>query len=178
MKKCDSITLVKKCIVDALTQLMQEKDFDKISVTELCDRAGVSRMTYYRYFETKNDVIKEHLKYIAQKFQKDFQNWKEKNTTNGKVLIQFIFAYFKKYSGFINAIRKANLTEYVLKFFNTYLENVTKAVKKDTGYIYKIYGFAGALYNIYMKWLDNGMKESVREMADNFYRTNRFLLDV
>ena len=40
-------------IVTARLQLMQKKAFDRIYITELCRKAGVSRMSFYRYFESK-----------------------------------------------------------------------------------------------------------------------------
>jgi len=63
-------TLVKKCIVDALLLLMNEKDFDEISITEICNKAGVSRMAYYRNYYTKKDIIIEYLKDIAADLKK------------------------------------------------------------------------------------------------------------
>ena len=58
--KKEPTTLVKKCIVDALLILMNEKDFDDISITEICNKAGVSRMAYYRNYYTKKDIILEY----------------------------------------------------------------------------------------------------------------------
>ena len=34
-------------IITAMLQLMQKKAFDHISITELCRKAGVSRMSFY-----------------------------------------------------------------------------------------------------------------------------------
>ena len=49
-EKKGSNTLIKKCIVDALISLMNEKAFDDITITEICTKACVSRMTYYRNY--------------------------------------------------------------------------------------------------------------------------------
>lgn len=37
----------KKVIIDALTQLMAEKDFDQITINEIAVRANVNRGTVY-----------------------------------------------------------------------------------------------------------------------------------
>ena len=68
--KKETTTLVKKCIVDSLLLLMNEKDFDEITITEICNKAGVSRMTYYRNYYNKYDIIIEYLKDIAEDFKK------------------------------------------------------------------------------------------------------------
>ena len=74
--KKEPTTLVKKCIVDALLILMNEKDFDDISITEICNKAGVSRMAYYRNYYTKKDIILEYLKDIGEDFKKESHKWK------------------------------------------------------------------------------------------------------
>lgn len=42
---------------DALFRLMKEKPLERISVTELCRMAKLDRATFYRSFETKDDVL-------------------------------------------------------------------------------------------------------------------------
>ena len=39
---------LKECLSDALIQLMREKDFEKISIKEIADTAGVGRATWFR----------------------------------------------------------------------------------------------------------------------------------
>jgi len=36
-----------KLLLDALNELLAEKEFKDISVSELCSRSGVSRQTFY-----------------------------------------------------------------------------------------------------------------------------------
>lgn len=44
------------CITKALVKLTQEKALSSISVTELCQAAGVSRMAFYRNYRSKEEV--------------------------------------------------------------------------------------------------------------------------
>jgi AcrR family transcriptional regulator len=44
-------TKAEKNIVNAFLRLYQEKDLNEITVKEICQRAGVSRVTFYTYFE-------------------------------------------------------------------------------------------------------------------------------
>ena len=55
-------------IITALLQLMQKKAFDRISITELCRKAGVSRMSFYRNFESKEAVLKKWCARITDRF--------------------------------------------------------------------------------------------------------------
>ena len=175
-EKKESTTLVKKCIVDALLILMNEKEFDDISITEICNKAGVSRMAYYRNYYTKKDIIIEYLKDIASDFKKESHSWQEKNEYTNKNVIRFLFTYFKKYAYFIRTLRNANLSGLLQEYLNYYLENETNTfIKNNTYEKYHMYSYSGALYNVYMKWLDNNMEESIDEMAEIFCKANLYI---
>lgn len=52
-----SSQLYQEFIVNAFLELAKEKKISKITITELCERADVSRRTFYRHFEKKEDVV-------------------------------------------------------------------------------------------------------------------------
>ena len=54
----------KERIRTALIELLLEKPIDKVTVTEVVERAGVSRVTYYRSFYSLHEVIDEALEAI------------------------------------------------------------------------------------------------------------------
>ena len=56
-KKNPSNLLARKCIATALSQLLKEKSFSSITVSELTKKAGVSSMTYYRNYSSKEDIF-------------------------------------------------------------------------------------------------------------------------
>ncbi|HEY9088420.1 MAG TPA: TetR/AcrR family transcriptional regulator [Anaerolineaceae bacterium] len=45
----------------ALLALMREKDYQKITVAEITDRAGLSRPTFYLHYKSKDEVLVDHL---------------------------------------------------------------------------------------------------------------------
>ena len=60
--------IVTESITLALIQLMEKKDFHDISITELTKRAGVGRVSFYRNFEDKTDVLRKYLNDIQYEF--------------------------------------------------------------------------------------------------------------
>lgn len=44
--------------VGALKQLMAEKQYEKISIMDICKKADLSRQTFYNLFESKEDVLR------------------------------------------------------------------------------------------------------------------------
>ncbi|MDO4323819.1 MAG: TetR/AcrR family transcriptional regulator [Lachnospiraceae bacterium] len=44
-------------LVNALLDLMESKPYSKITVKDICQKADLSRQTFYNFFETKDDII-------------------------------------------------------------------------------------------------------------------------
>lgn len=53
--------IAKECIVSALLKLIYEKPLSTITISELTKKAGVSRMTFYRNYDSKEEVFIGHL---------------------------------------------------------------------------------------------------------------------
>ena len=47
----------KKALTDAMKQLMKEKAFEKISVTDICECCGMNRKSFYYHFKDKYDLV-------------------------------------------------------------------------------------------------------------------------
>lgn len=62
---------VKTSIINALIDLMKEKSFDAISVSEITARAGVSRVSYYRNFDSKEDILIGSLNDLMARFTEE-----------------------------------------------------------------------------------------------------------
>ena len=51
--------IVCESLREALIILMNEKNYYKISICELCEKAGVSRMAFYNNYKSKDDLLRE-----------------------------------------------------------------------------------------------------------------------
>lgn len=52
----------------AFLSLLEKKDFEYISIKEVCEHAGVNRSTFYLHYETTRDLLGETLEYINSQF--------------------------------------------------------------------------------------------------------------
>ena len=52
---------------EALITLLEKKDFEYITIKEICDTAGVNRSTFYLHYENTSDLLKETTRYIVDK---------------------------------------------------------------------------------------------------------------
>lgn len=57
-----------KLLVDAFEELLNEKPYQEISISEICERSTVRRATFYRHFEDKQDFFRYYLTTFTDKF--------------------------------------------------------------------------------------------------------------
>lgn len=49
----------KECFSKALQELMVKEDIDRITVKDICDRAGFPRETFYYHYRDKEDFLEK-----------------------------------------------------------------------------------------------------------------------
>ena len=52
---------------EALITLLEKKDFEYITIKEICEMAGVNRSTFYLHYENTSDLLRETTRYIIDK---------------------------------------------------------------------------------------------------------------
>ena len=52
----------------ALIELLNKKDYEFITIKELCKKAGVNRSTFYLHYDTINDLLYETIDNTNKKF--------------------------------------------------------------------------------------------------------------
>lgn len=66
----------------ALVSLLAEKDFEFITIKEICERAGVNRSTFYLHYETISDLLSEAIEEMLKQFTKEFPQKSEEFVPN------------------------------------------------------------------------------------------------
>lgn len=56
-KENQRIALTKRMLQEGLLNLLETKDLDKISVTELCRVSGINRATFYNHYSSPEDLL-------------------------------------------------------------------------------------------------------------------------
>ena len=78
-------SLFVESVVEGLWELLEDKSFEKISVSELVERAGIDRVSFYRNFSNKEEELKRSFNMELQAWlserQIDLSDW-----TDGQLL--------------------------------------------------------------------------------------------
>ena len=61
----------KKRIIEVALELINEKGFDNVSVSEITKAAGVSKGAFYIHFESKEDLIEKQINYFYDDLKLD-----------------------------------------------------------------------------------------------------------
>jgi len=51
---------------EALICLLEKKDFEYITIKEICQEAGVNRSTFYLHYENTRDLLEETVEYLVK----------------------------------------------------------------------------------------------------------------
>ena len=151
------------CLEAALIELMKDVDFEKISVVDICEKAGITRRIFYRLFETKQDCL---LAAIDHKIV-EAELYRSKLGYNGFCQI---LEYVKEQKDFFSALRKSNQ-------MGLYMERVLDNLNRENVHakhlmgiygsddnellVFNISGFIGMMFY----WIDTDFECSIEHMA-------------
>ncbi|MCQ2534773.1 MAG: TetR/AcrR family transcriptional regulator [Clostridia bacterium] len=159
--------LVVDSITEALFQLMEEKPFSEIKITELINKAGIARSTYYRNFDSKEDIVKLFFKSIFDEFHSIHPVESIENHYSPE-FIKHILEYLPQYKEKIKVLNKAGISSYYLEMLNQYLLKLYIKPGMSADSIFHIYTIAGAEYNLIFNWY-------VTEEVDNIEAMRSFV---
>ena len=150
---------VAQYITNSLFELMKAKPYNDISITEITAKAKVNRVSFYRNFTSKEDIIDKWIKTTTQNFLSKSDISYQKDST----LDYFtkLFTHLEKYKTEAMLIYKANLFNLLKNEFDNNLINLHKKEYSN----YKSYFLAGGIFNVYYFWLINGCKETPHQVA-------------
>ena len=157
----ESKKITKESIVTAVVLLCAEKPFEKITVTEIVRKAGVSRTAFYRNYDSKEDVLKELGAGVINKLN-DFFDGKKYNH-NGNALLVDLLNNIKKNASTVALLLNSNQILFEILCGQTYLE---KFLPQDTSE--RIYGtivIETMIKKVIIEWFKAGMKESPEYIA-------------
>ena len=151
----------RNCLSQALIELLAEHEFEEISIQDIVNKAGFSRMAYYRNFKNKDEVIDYALDNVFNAFIK------ESNLSFKRMGIeQFFETLFKWFA----TNEMVNLTKMLIKrrlIGHMYSQFIKRAqggfIPNQSHYVYDY--IAGGIFAVYISWISSGSKETPEEIA-------------
>lgn len=174
------ILKTKSEIKQALTELMDEKRFEAITVRDLTERANINRGTFYLHYQDKYDLLEQCEDEIIKNILENIHDLQVQDLefiiTDGKPFpfIIKIFEYIQENADFLRAVLGPNgdpsfqekIKEMMIQNFFFKLGNIPTTVPVEilTTYI------SSAHLGVIQYWINTGMKQSPEEMASILFR--------
>ena len=152
-----------KQLTQALLELMQKTPYEDITVTQLCQTAGVSRRIFYHLFNNKIDALHAMIDHTILEAEGYGQELRDE-------ALRF-FCYWKAHSHLLDALRDNQLTGILLERMVVCTLSEDYDIRhwlKANGWeqetdvmIFHLTGIMGLTF----RWYYSGFRESPEEMA-------------
>ncbi|MBQ6519758.1 MAG: TetR/AcrR family transcriptional regulator [Anaerolineaceae bacterium] len=179
LKGNEDLRVVKtiESIKSAFDELICEKDYEKITVKELCDRVRINKKTFYHYYETLDYLLAEMQTELSSSYIeriKDYSLPEDLDKVNRE------FFLYSAEQGLAYEKITCSVTYHTIR--NDMVENVntvgwSKSAKYQKLFDYEkklLMGFINnAVLNAYRQWVEDGKKLPLEEVIE---LTNRLVL--
>lgn len=160
MNNAEKNTYVKTQITTAFLELLSKKEFKDISISEITSAAKVSRISFYRNYSEKEDILRTYIKQLFNGWLKDYdtkQGHSDSDTLNR------LFNHLIEYKDFYLLLCKRNIF-YLLK--DILIELYGPKPESPNFGAYTAAFVSYGLYGWIEEWFARGMQESAWEMAE------------
>ncbi|MGY3735583.1 TetR/AcrR family transcriptional regulator [Lactococcus taiwanensis] len=133
------------------------KRVDQLTISSVCKRAGVSRMAFYRNYDSIDEVIYQ---YYQPKIAKSFEIIRQDVSAKSKIENQLKF-----FEGFKMDLFLSEDQGYEPIIRQIYIEEIENFYK-DTNDEYFITFVATGVYAVWRRWLMNGQDKPIEEIHE------------
>ena len=162
----------------ALISLLKKKPFEYITVSEICETAGVNRSTFYLHYETIGDLLSETARYLINDFRSYFSTDAiDVIECDQNELVFICDKYLTPYLTYIKDHREVFATALshnkTLGFEDTYkrlFDNIFDPIldrfhypSSDRQYVMTYY--LNGIHAIILEWLKNDCNKSTKEIS-------------
>lgn len=157
-------------ILQAMTDLLRIRTFDKITVTDICKMANVSHSSFYAHFSSKHDLVR---KYEDQLLEQSMHELPREKVPLREVLLERL--RFLNNEGELIAlllsqngspeIQRQLEHDFMTNLKHLILPRMNITIRTEVGERYLAVFLANAMLGVIQEWINSGRKESPERLA-------------
>jgi len=164
----------KKILFNSLLNLMKNKNFEKIKISDICEESLINRSTFYAHYEDKYELLMALFEEQKQTLLKEFEGNENKIFSKEylmellSILIDHIDENRQTYSAILTNNRNGILIDFLIdaieRDVSNRLKNNDEIVESDLPLDIIVKFYAGGLINIGIAWItrtENYRKEDL-----------------
>ncbi len=158
----------RKKLAKALIELLQVCPFDRITVSNLTEKAGVSRSAFYSNYKRIEDILTDAiLESLKESFDEKFM---DENYVYSRNFVCDFIDYFDKYGKLLLVISKWDLLDFITISTSKTVDSTLQSYYDDPliqNHIeYFQYFTVANMYFTCLAWLKKGKKETKEELYE------------
>ena len=161
---------------EALLLLLEKKEYEFITVKEICEKAGVNRSTFYLHYESIDELLYETIEMINRKINDTSKD--SLFLIDDKYLIPYLECIKENKKIYKIIHNNPNVFKNQKTFSNMYNNLFKKILEKyevpfeEQEYIFSF--FCYGLVAIVQKWINNDCKDEITKIAEIMKRVVRY----
>ena len=153
--------LLKECMADALLRAMKRKPFEKITVTEITEAAGVNRSTWFRNFDSKDEALTFKLvllwyQWAGEHGMKDCRRYTAEN-------VEDFFAFNASIQPVLETIYQAEQLPCV---YDAFCHVMSAKSETTSAQAYEARFYSYGLFGLLDEWIGRGFYETPQQLAE------------
>lgn len=148
--------IIRESITEALLILMATKPFAKITIIELAEKAGVGRVSFYRNYNSKEEVLVCLLKTKALEWLESIKDSESQD---------YIESYFRCCQGLISIAKLLRRHDLTYLLMETLQSLMGPGIDEPADSAYKKACLCGCIYGVMTEWIRRDMSDSPEEIS-------------
>ena len=156
----------REMLTEALLMLMQKKSYQEISIKDIATKADLNRRTFYRNFESKDDIIFAYGNELVSQLGTMIQS---KGDFSFFAICESYFEFWLLNLDFLMLLKKNNMLYFLFEQFNHFHNKLHLFLPASHEHVNNGYYSAaftlGGFWSILVEWLNNEAKQTPHYMA-------------
>ena len=150
-------------LIEALFELMKEKPFESIKLTEICEKAMVHKTTFYHHFTDKYDLLKFAITELQKSMLNQIELKNDDLITYYLNLAQIYMKHIKENKAFYRSIILDNENSICLNiFYDMFVKDIESKLKNyplDIPINYFLSYHVNGVFQVIQEWFRKGLIE-------------------
>lgn len=152
-----------------LLELMLTDNYSQITIGHICDRAGVSRKSFYRYFSSKEGCLYaliDHAVFDGASYY--LPNHNDNQST--RFIYERLFRYWKEQHALLDALSRNNLSLILVERMLLYITQEEHEFipflqsRTDDAHEHSLF-YVGGIMTLILDWHQSGYQKSILQMS-------------
>ena len=160
MNNAEKNSYVKEHITNTLLDMIKKHPLSHITVRDLCNEAGVGRASFYRNYESKEDVLTAYI--VKQWREHERNNSLKTYRIDNMVRVQSYFEFCFSMRPLNDTLIQQKQEGIILKAYEIIMPNLDQGESNENFALsYMAYG----LFGVFIMWAKGGYAQTPEEMA-------------